>query len=157
MFEVFNNVLLVLTGVTVMKGMAPDGGGAAMEYRGIPTASGPVPGQVVGLKSPGVVDGTIFNGMHSIVIVSGNGVDKVDIKAELSSNLDLSAMSDNGEIILKGQSSNFVVNGLMKGGELCNDSLKLFMEGPATGAPVLDGGTGQDSCSTSLGTVINCE
>lgn len=256
---------------------------------------GPVPGQVVVLKSPGVVDGTIFNGVHSIVIVSGNGVDKVDIKAELSSNLDiavetgqggdemkvdmkalpgsvvnagveviglsgenklewkvdsearelvldlvantfagvdtlilnvesdtpsdrlavniaastgtsddkieatiksaasvvnlvtvadtsngsdtvkveldqltpatvtadfnldLSAMSDTGEIILKGSSATFVVNGLMKGGDLYNDSLKLLVDDPAVGSPVLDGGTGQDSCTASLGTLINCE
>jgi hypothetical protein len=256
---------------------------------------GPVPGQVVVLKSPGVVDGTVFSGVHSIVLITGNGVDKVDIKAELSSNLDvtvetgqggdemkvdmkalpgsvvnagvevigtsgenklewkvdsearelaldlaantlagvdtlilkvesdtpsdrlavnvvastgtsddkietviksaaavvnlvtvadtsngsdtvkleldqltpgnitanfnvdLSASSDNGEIILKGNSASFVVNGLMKGGDIFNDSLKLLVEGPAAGAPVLDGGTGQDSCTASLGTTINCE
>lgn len=256
---------------------------------------GPVPGRVTVLKAPGVVDGRIFNGVHSIVLVTGNGVDKVEIEAELSTSLniqietgqggdevkvatkalprasvtagveiiggsgenklewtvdsearqlvlnlvanslagpdtlilkvdadtpsdllavnisastetsddkveaaiksaattvnlavladtgngsdtvkveleqltyanvtvdfdfDLSASADNGEIILKGSNANFVVNGLMKGGDLYNDSLTLLIEGSATGAPVLDGGTGQDSCKATIGTLFNCE
>ncbi len=256
---------------------------------------GPVPGRVVVLKSPGVVDGTIFDGVRSVSIVSGNGTDKVEVKAELGSDLDiaveagqggdeikvdmkalpgsavhagfeligttgenklewtvdsearelaldlvsesftgvdtlvlkvesdtpsdrlavsvaastgtsddkieatiksaasivdlalvadtsvgsdavkleldqltpgnvtadfdidLSSSSDSGEIILKGSSSSFVVNGSMRGGDIFNDSLKLLVDGPANGTPVLDGGTGQDSCSASLGTLIDCE
>jgi hypothetical protein len=57
---------------------------------------GPVPGRVVVLKSPGVVDGTIFDGVRSVSIVSGNGTDKVEVKAELGSDLDIAVEAGQG-------------------------------------------------------------
>lgn len=255
---------------------------------------GPTPGQVVVLKAPGVVDGTIFTGVHHIIVANGPGLsDKVEIKAELTNdlaitietgqgddsikletkalagtvnarvdvvsvsgkkvmewlvdseaqalgltftnnsltgiddmvlkvesdspsarlavnlatdtgvsddsitaviksaaavvdldvavadvngydkfkleldqltagqitadfNIDMGHLDDSAEIVLKGSQATSVVNGRISGGPF-HDSLTLFVEGAASGAPVLNGDHGNDSCKTSLGTLIACE
>jgi hypothetical protein len=71
-------------------------------------------------------------------------------------NVNLGHLNDSGEVILKGNNSTLVVNGSLLGAT-GNDALTMLVEGSASGAPVLNGGDGQDSCSTSLGTVVACE
>lgn len=100
----------------------------------------------------------------NIAADAGNGYDKLKLEldqltpAQISADfaIDMSALDDNVEIALKGSSSTAVVNGRISG-STNNDSLVLFVEGAASGAPVLDGGHGLDACTTSLGTVVACE
>ena len=71
-------------------------------------------------------------------------------------NVELSGSDDSGEISIKGSNARLTVNGRLSAGQ-GNDALKLLVEGAAGGTPVLDGGIGQDSCSTTIGTLVACE
>ena len=63
---------------------------------------GPTAGQVVVIKAPGVADGTIFNGVHQILVANGPGAsDKVEIKAELTSDLAITIETDRGDDSIK--------------------------------------------------------
>ena len=92
------------------------------------------------------------------------GSDKVKIELDqltpsqvtANLNVELSGSDDSGEISIKGSNARLTVNGRLSAGQ-GNDALKLLVEGAAVGTPLLDGGIGQDSCSTTIGTLVACE
>ncbi len=58
---------------------------------------GPVSGEVIVLKAPGLADGTRFSGVRELVVASGDGTaDKVVIKAEVTGDLPISVNAGSG-------------------------------------------------------------
>jgi hypothetical protein len=99
-----------------------------------------------------------------VAVADENGYDKFKLELDQLTagqitadfNIDMGHLNDSAEIVLKGSQATSVVNGWISGGPF-HDSLILFVEGTATGSPVLNGDHGQDSCTASLGTLVACE
>ncbi len=68
----------------------------------------------------------------------------------------LDAGSDTGEILLKGSNAQVTMDGALHGGGN-NDTLKLLIEGAATGEVTVSGDAGKDSCSAAPVVRISCE